>query len=387
LQVISIHRVLQHRARAVVAALVLALAALTLVACGGGGGGGGSSSDAQALIKAGFTNAKQIKSGKANLQLKVDVQGGSSSLKGPIQLGVTGPFQSLGSGALPKFDLTLKVAAQGQSFGAGLTSTSDNLFVQFGGNAYEAPANLVAQLKQSLKQSQQRSGAQPKLDLKSLNPQGWLTDTKDEGQQDVGGTQTDHVSAKLDVNALLDDVDKALAQVAKQVPSAAAGKIPTSLPANTRKEITDAVKSGTIDVWVGTSDKIVRKVSLALALAPKVANAPKSIDISLSFEVQDVNQPQTISAPANPKPLSELLGQFGGLLGGLGGAGGSGALGGALGAIPGAGGSGSGSGGSGSSSDNGQAPQAAQLQKYGQCLKDAGTDAGKAAACAQLLTK
>jgi hypothetical protein len=378
LQVKPTRRVFPQRGRAFVALCALTLVAVVLAACGGSGSSGSGSGDASSLLKQAVANAQKIRSGKAHLKLSANLQGGDSPLQGPISLDVSGPFEVAGSGALPKFDLALNVAAQGQSFQAGLTSTSDNLYVQFGGTAYALPASTMAKLKQSLKQ--QGASTTPKLDLKTLglNPLGWLKDAKVTGKESVGGVQADHVTAQLNTSALLDDVDKLLAQFSKQVPSGAAGQqVPSSIPPNARKQITDAVERATIDAWIGSDDKLLRKVAFSLTLAPKSAHGPKSIDVALSLELDDVNQPQTITAPANPKPIQELLGQLGGLLGGLGG--GSSLFGG------GSGSSGSSSGSSGSGSSG--APGTAQIQRYSACLKAAGNDVAKATQCAQLLTK
>jgi hypothetical protein len=366
LQLTSLHRVLQHRARAVVALVALALAAAVLAACGGGGGGG-SSEDAQTLLKQTFTGKHKLDSGKADLQLAIDAQGGSSaSLKGPIKLGVTGPFQSAGSGEVPKFDLALDISAQGQTLQAGLTSTSDQLYVNFAGTAYQAPASLVSQLKQSMAKAQQKSSSSGKLDIAGLglDPMSWLSDPKVTGTEDAGGVEADHITAKLNVGALLDDLDKILAQIKKQgLGSVAGGSVPDRIPAGTRKQIEDAVKQATVDVWTGTDDKTLRKLALALTIEPKnPGSGPKSVAVDFSLELSNLNEPQSIKAPSSPRPLSELLTQLQGLLGG---------------ALPGL------SGGSGGASGTGSAP----IDRYTQCLKDAGSDVAKAQACAALLTK
>ena len=72
------HRFVQHRARAIVALLALAAVALVLAACGGsdgGSGSGGSSADAETLLRQTFTGTHDIRSGKADIQLRVDVSG------------------------------------------------------------------------------------------------------------------------------------------------------------------------------------------------------------------------------------------------------------------------------------------------------------------------
>jgi hypothetical protein len=372
LQVLSTHPVLEHRARALVALLALAIAAFALAACGGssgGGGGGGGTSDAQTLLTQTFTGSHKIDSGKANLQLSIDAQG-DSSIRGPIKLAVTGPFQTVGKGQLPKFDLALDVNAQGQGIKAGVTSTSDQLFVNFGGSSYVVPSTLVARLKQSFQQSQQKSSSTQTLAGLGIHPLDWLKNPTVAGTDTVGGVATEHVTAQIDVAKLLDDLDTLLGKVKSQIPSAAAGaQVPSHIPASARTQILDAVKQANVDVWTGKDDHTLRKISLALSIQPKSSgNGPKSATVSLSFELDDLNQPQTISAPTATKPLSELLGQLQGLLGGaLGGAGGLGSAG-AGGSAPGAGAS-------------------AKVDKYAKCLQQANGDATKMQSCQSLLTK
>jgi hypothetical protein len=369
--VLFTHRFVQHRARAVVALLALAVVALVLAACGGSGGSsssGGSSADAQTLLRQTFTGTHDIRSGKADIQLRVDVTG-DASIRGPIAVNIAGPFQSVGPGELPKFDMALDANAQGQGFRAGLTSTSDRLFVNFGGTSYEVPAQLLDQLKASYRRSQQQGSSQQSMTIGSLglDPIGWLQDPTVEGSDTIGGVETDHISSRVDVNALLDDVDKILARVSAQgLPTGQ--QVPSRLPSDARSQIEKAVKSASIDVWSGKSDHTLRKLTLALSVdAPTGSGGSTKLDIALSVELSDLNQPQSISAPSSSRPLNELLGQLQGLFGGA--LGGAGALG----------------GGSGSSSAGGASSQ--QLQDYSTCIQRAGSNVGEAQKCADLLTK
>lgn len=356
------HRLVQHRARAIVALLVLAGLATALAACGGSGKSGSASGDPQTLLRETFTGTHAIRSGQANVQLRVAVAG-VPSLSGPIQIGVTGPFENAGGGRVPKFDLALNASMQGTGIKAGLTSTSDALFVTVGGTAYKAPPQLMAQLQRS---ASQRGSSQPQMSLKGIDPLAWLQNPSVVGSESVGGTPTDHIRATVNVNALLDDVDKLLAR-AQGLPSLAGRRIPTHLSASQRAQIQQAVKQATVDVWSGKSDHTLRRFALHLSVVPpRSASGPRSIDLDVTIELTDVNQPQAITAPATSRPLSELLSQFQGLLGG--------ALGG--GALGGAGGS-SGSG----------AASSAQLQAYSQCIQRAGANVSEAQKCASLLTK
>ena len=345
------------------------LAVLAIAACGDeGDGGGGSSSDAETLLTQTFAGSQEIRSGRADVQLRVLLEG-EPSLRGPIEIGITGPFASAGTDRLPRFDLKLDAHAQGQGIEAGLTSTSDRLFVRFGGTAYAAPAELMRELRDSYARSQQEGSSQKQMNLAGLgiDPMSWLKDPKVEGTESVGGVETEHVTAQLDVPALLDDVDAMLAEIEKRgLGGASARQVPDRLPADTRAQIEEAFESGTVDVWTGTDDHILRRLAVDLRVElPEEDDGPSSVDLSLIFTLTEVNEPQTIEAPATSRPLDELLGQLQGLLGGaLGGAGGL--------------------GGSGSGSSGGASQQ--QLDAYTRCIQDAGADVARAQQCASLLT-
>lgn len=357
----SIHRALEHRTRALVAVLALALAAAALAACGGGDdGGGGSSADAETLLEQTFTGTHKVESGKVDARLTLEADG-DPSLRGPVKLNLSGPFQQMGDDKLPEFDLAVDVSAQGQSFEAGATSAGGKLYVAFGGTAYEAPADLMRQLQQSYAESQkQGSKNQMSFDALGIDPLEWLDDPTVAGEEDVAGTKTQHITAELDVDAFLDDIDGLLKQANDRGVAGAAGQeIPKSLSERDRSQIEGAVKQASIDVWTGDSDHTLRKLQVSVEIAPKDADV-KSASIDFTVELSDLNEPQTIEAPKTTRPLQELLGQFSGLLGG--------ALGGGS-----AGGAGGGS--------------TAQLDKYTRCLEEAGNDVGKAQECAALLTK
>src|SRR5579862_840711 len=85
-------------------AAVLLLSLLTVgavAACGSSSGSGsGSGGNAQSLLKQTFTGSHAVKSGVISFDLTI-TPSGSSALKGPISLALSGPFQSRGAGKLP----------------------------------------------------------------------------------------------------------------------------------------------------------------------------------------------------------------------------------------------------------------------------------------------
>jgi hypothetical protein len=362
LQVLFTHRFVQHRARAIVALLALAAVSLVLAACGGSdgassssGGSGSGSEDAATLLRQTFTGTHDIRSGSADIDLRVDVSG-DPTVTGPITVSISGPFQSAGANELPQFDMALDASAQGQGFKAGLTSTSERLFVNFGGTSYEVPARLLDDLE-----ARYRS-----LRSLGLDPMSWLEDPTVEGTETIDGEQTDHISSDVDVSALLDDVDKLLASVSGQgLPTGQ--QLPSRIPDKDREQIEDAVKSAEIDVWSGADDHTLRKLTLALSV--DIPRESTSLDVLLAIELTDLNQSQSIEAPATSRPLDELLGQLQGFLGGaFGGAGGL--------------------DGSGSDSDGGSGRTSSEeLQAYSDCIQEAGSNVDEAQQCAALLTE
>jgi hypothetical protein len=128
-----------------------------------------------------------------------------------------------------------------------------------------------------------------------------------------------------------------------------------------KKEIEDVVDNPRFDVYVGKSDNVIRRLSTDISFtvpSDKQAQVSglKSGTVSFSIEFADVGQPQTITAPQNAKPISELTSQLGGLGSVLGGSSGS---------------SGSGSSGSGSSTSSAGGPSPEALQAYSSCLQKA----------------
>ncbi len=228
------HRVLEHRARAIVALLLACLAALTLAACGsdddkgGSSGGGGDTADARTLLRETFTGTKDVRSGRFSLALRVGETGGEQ-----IAARLAGPFETVGDDAYPKFDITADVDAGGQQINAGMVSTSDRLFVEFQDNAYEIPSEY---LEMARRQTGTEDRAIP--NLPDIDPQSWVTDPTIVGDEEVGGTETTHISAGVDVDALMNSIDRVLAEVDRQgLSSATGGQVPRSIPADARAQI------------------------------------------------------------------------------------------------------------------------------------------------------
>jgi hypothetical protein len=352
--------------------LVLALLvvpATLLVGCGGGGG-----EDPNKVLKETFSGNKKVTSGKLDLELTLTTEG-VQNVKGPITVSLTGPFQSRGTNQIPQFDFDLKIGAQGENFSAGAISTGDKGYIKLQGNTYEVSPQVFSAFKGGFQRSQSQQNGQrnPSFSTLGINPKDWLKSPENKGDEDVEGTTTIHIATGVDLSKLLDGISQILSK-AGQLGATQTQRLPTQLTADQKKKIQDAISDPTFDVYTGKSDKIVRRMTIKLKFkvpqsSQQRANGLKSGQLGVDVKIAQLNQPQTISAPANPKPFTDLSSAIRGLgaLGALGGGGGTSAP----------GGTGGTSGSSGSS---------ANIQAYAQCVQQAGNDIAKTQACAKLLT-
>jgi hypothetical protein len=331
------------------------LAVATAVGVAACGGGGGDSADARQVVKQTFAGQKRVDSGKLELSLRANLRAtglAATQLQEPIVFKMSGPFQSRGEDKLPAMNLQLTATGSGQDFSAGAVSTGDKGYVTFQGKPYTVPDNVFQQFKTGFEKQQKSDKSQSNLDLRALgiNPESWLKSPKNEGDEDVGGASTTHVSSDVDLKALLDDIDNLLKKADKlQLSRQQLQQLPKGLTGASRKQVQEAIRKAHVDIWTGKDDKTLRRLQLKVAF-----DIPQSLkaeaqgvlggDLDLTLEVADVNKKQDIKAPANPRPWSELQQQLGtsALGGSLGGSTGGGSTGGSSGS------SGSGSSGAGS---------------------------------------
>jgi len=367
-----------------------ALMALTLPAViAGCGGDGGSDQDPQEVIDATFNNDATVTSGV--LDLSVDASAGD---QGSFDASLSGPFQGVEGDptALPQIDLTATVSGEGAgqsvNFDGGLTITDDNVFVTYGGQAYEVGSDTFNQLKDSIEASTGQAqgsdtgdaaasfqaGCEQAIEAQGgdasacdFELSGWFTNLTNEGTEDLDGASVVHVSGDVDISQMLGD----LVGIAQSVPGAE-GQVDQAQV----DQVSEAISDASFDIYSGEDDNILRKLDVNVSVDPSAIAGSElvpvdSVDLGFSVGISDVNEEQTIDGPSDAQPIDDLLGQFGlgGSLGDLGG-GGLGDLGGGGSFDLGGGGGGGVPGGDGGAS-----------AAYLDCVAAAGNDPQEAAAC------
>lgn len=304
-----------------IVALVLALVAAAPLACGGGDSGG---EDVTGLLDRAFAQSIQSADVTLDAQLEID---GAAGLDAPIKVEASGPYVA-GGGGLPRLDFDLAVSAQdaGQTVSAGLLSTGERAFVKFGGEFYEQPQESVARANRQLREAGSEGGGRSSLGDLGLEPADWVAESRDEGEEEVAGVQTRHVSAQLDVRALLSDLN-GLAQRSQEGVGGVTPGTPRPLTDEQLDQAEEVVQDPRFDVYVGAEDDVVRRISANLQFAvPEEDRAEvggiEGGSLRFSLELADVDGDQQVEAPESARPFADLAQQLQGL-GGLGALGGS----------------------------------------------------------------
>ena len=299
---------------AIIAVLSLAL----LTGCGGDDGDSGSSEDAKALLEKAFQ--KQVDSGDLRVDLRAELDG-LAQVKGPVALTLGGPYRSNGTKEIPELDWDISAEFMGQDFKAGLIVAPDNAYVEYGGESYEVGSDVFAQFK---KQFEEQQEDQPQS-LKALgaDPASWLEDATLEDGEAIGGDSTRLISGSVSVEKMVRDIFDLLRSPAVRSQLENQGQTVPDVPKLSDEDI-DRVKEAVDDLKleanVDESDALRRLQVEVDFSVPEGEDAGQLEGGTISFEyvLEEVGTDPAIEAPSNPKPLNELMQQFGGL-GGLGG--------------------------------------------------------------------
>jgi hypothetical protein len=361
-------------ARLTAALMLLALvAALGVSACGGSGRSG---DDATALLKDTFGSNHPIRSGRVDATLDVDLKG-LAQLTQPIALHLTGPFQSNGGKSLPDFALELDLESGSRPVTLGAVFAKGGAYLTLEGQSFDLGSDLYQAFKQSYEKAKADTGgssAAPSLSALGISPLRWLKNPQGRGTEDIAGTQTEHLTAGVDVGHLLDDVSTLLGKARKVTSaggSATGTQVPTQLTADQREAIARSVKSAKVDVWTGQKDHTLRKVALDVRVdVPEDLQARagglKIGHVIFQITLAALNQPQKIAKPAGARPLTDLraaLQQLG-LVGSS---------------------SGSAAGATTTTPPTTAAPAPGPQTDYTRCIEKAGQDLAKVQTCAGLL--
>lgn len=370
-----------RRVRSLVALLVLAV--LALVGCGGGE----DSESVEDILDQAFR--QEIKSADLKVEAELDLRGGASAGR-PVRIDASGPFR-LNDNKLPSADIDLRLGSEGagQTIQTGFLSTGDRAFVKFQDVFYEQPPAEVRRANRSIARNDNKRGS---LRALGINPRSWLARATDEGQEEIGGVQTRHVSGTLAVEAVMRNLNRFVRSSGSAIGGATGQAVPEPLSAEDIKRVGEVVRDPSFDIYVGEEDDIIRRVSARVEFeVPEEGRQDlgglEGGSLTFSVEMSDVNGDQEIEAPANARPLSDLTDSLGGgALDGLGATGGGEEATPVVPADPDPPNGGAGGDGSGGGAPSGDSPEAEAFREYSECLDGEGPEDTEALQrCADLL--
>jgi hypothetical protein len=193
-----------------------------------------------------------------------------------FRLRLSGAFERGAANDVPKFEADVRMADERQRVRGGFVSLGDRAFFTRGDTGWRVPAQAWTPVVEGVS----RGAGLPF----EIHPDTWVRNVKSEGTETVGGVETNHVSADVDLKAVVKDLGQAV----------------------DAKGATRGVKRASLDAWVGSDDRILRRVSVVVL----ASDGRMTLDARLT----GVNEPQNIDAPARVLHGAPggLLGQFAG---------------------------------------------------------------------------
>ena len=178
-------------------------------------------------------------------------------------------------GDVPEFEVSAELTAPGQRFEGGFTSLGDKAFLTQGDTGWRVPDEVWSPVVEAVAKG---GGAQPQNLPLPVDPQSWIRDVESEGTETLDGVETTHVSASVDSERVVRDLFAVARATGRTLPDAA--------------PVANAVEDAEFDAWIGTNDRVVRRVTLDVEFAERG-------EMSFDLELTGVNEPQDIEAPAN----------------------------------------------------------------------------------------
>jgi hypothetical protein len=252
------------------ATALLACATLVLAGCGGNG--------ARSELQDAAKRLGKIRSGDLTLRLVVLPLTGTSGRVGFV---LRGPFQ-LRPDALPVANIAYTQLAGRRSATARFVSNGTTAYAVANGQRVSLPASATAQIR-SAAAGLGGSG------VGGLRIETWVKDPRRSDGGHVGGADTDHVSANLDVVAAANDLLGFVRRLG--------GNVPT-IGGSDADRLRSAVQSSSFDAWIGKRDRLLRRLLVTARLGfgvpqelQRALGSTVGVRVEFELAIAEPNQP------------------------------------------------------------------------------------------------
>lgn len=259
-------------------AWILTALALVVSACGGDG------EDARDILQDTAANMGEIRSGDLNMEVLFSAKDGERA-----GFTLQGPF-ALREGQLPEAQLDYTQIAGPETATQTFILKGETAYVRIMGTTYELPQETADEIGSTIGVS----GGLAAVDLSS-----WLEKPTREGREEVGGAETDHISADLNASATVNTLLAIASQLGGTEPL-------VPLTGASAEQVEGAIETATVDVWTGKEDRLLRRLQIALDFAPAAEKLKDLLGTSLDFtlEISSPNEAVTVEQPTDVQPFA-----------------------------------------------------------------------------------
>ena len=270
------------------AASLLVVVAL-LAGCGG-------NRRANQVLSDAAGNLGKLRSGDLTLRLVVSPREGT---RGRIGFELRGPF-ALRPGMLPVAKVAYTQIAGAHEATATFISTGTKAFAVVNGKAYELPAASTDAVRQAA------GGPGGSSTFGQLRIDNWVKHPVVGNSGEVGGAPTTRVSGDLALVAAANGLLDLVRQLGRAAPT---------IEGDQAKQLENAVKSSSFELWSGRDDHLLRRLLLKADLGLDVPQSLRRVlgdvvgaKIDFELAISNPNKPVSVAPPTNPLPSSQLPG-------------------------------------------------------------------------------
>lgn len=297
---------------------------LGTAACGMGAASAGPNGEtAEELLAQVFVSSYDLTAATAtyDLSMQLDVDLGDVPVEArqiaqSLMSGMTASGTFAYSDEPRAAEYTVNLDFMGQKMAAGLAILGDSAWVNYGGQWYTAPDELVQAAGADAAQTEEAAQIQQLFLSLGMDPMTWLKDAKITGDEIIDGTAVIHLAVSPDVGKMFSDLIRLIQDprfTALLSPGEALGaqqSLPTTEElAEAQAMMEDYFKDVTVELWVGREDYIPRRVTVAGRVdvsAEAAAEGLKGVDLTATLSLGNINQVPFIQGPFLPQPYEVL---------------------------------------------------------------------------------
>ena len=294
----------------------------------------GGAQTPQAVMTGAILAADNMTGASGSFDVTVTLTADASKAPAEMKAFVTNPIKISGTFAgadKPEAaDVTLSMQLGGQTIDAALKSSGGKSWLQFGGQWYELPADLLgtggAASTTSTSQPSMADITKLLSDL-GIDPTSWIKDLTMVGEEKIDGAAAYHLKGTPDVAKMMTDVIQLMkspeftklmnpsgATTGSTDTASAGAGLGSIIPSpdelqKMQTQIAEAFKNFTVEAWVDKAESFLRKATITAHLTPPAgqdSGGVSAVDVSATFSLKNFNQPVSVQAPASSLPITDL---------------------------------------------------------------------------------